>query len=211
MAQATPEIAAIVLAAGRSSRMGAHKLLLPLGGRPLLTYAVEAACASSTAPVVIVLGHNAEAARAALLSQPASCYQVVINADYAQGMAGSLRVGLNALPATASGVVVALADQPLVTSAIFAALLTEAARQPESIVAASYAGQRGHPLYFPRALFDELRAVSGDEGGRSVIARYPDRLRLVAIADSDAALDVDRPEDYTRIQAIVSQRQPGNY
>ncbi|MEO7002852.1 MAG: nucleotidyltransferase family protein [Ktedonobacterales bacterium] len=197
------QIAAIVLAAGRSSRMGAHKLLLPLGGRPLLSYAVEAACASAVTAVIVVLGHNAEAARVAL---PAGRYQVVVNYDYAQGMAGSLRVGLGALPATVSGVLVALADQPLVTVAIFTALLTEAARQPEQIVAASYDGKRGHPLYFPRSLFDELRAVRGDEGGRSVIARHADQLRLVSIADADAALDVDRPEDYTRIQATVSHR-----
>ena len=201
--QMPQQIAAIVLAAGRSRRMGAHKLLLPLGGRPLLTYAVEAACASAATPVIVVLGHNAKAASAAL---PVGRYQIAVNADYMQGMAGSLRVGLDALPATVSGAVVALADQPLVTAVIFAMLLAEAARQPERIIAASYAGQRGHPLYFPRALFDELRDVSGDEGGRSVIARHPDLLLLLPIADADAALDVDHPEDYARIQAIVAQR-----
>ena len=230
-------IGAIVLAAGRSQRMqalGTPKQLLPLAGRPLITYAVGAICASAAAPVVIVLGAEAAPVQAALdawaamaptvaaptvaaptamneapagsavASASGGRYQCVVNSDFAQGMASSLRVGLAALRAQAPqtpGALIALADQPLVTPAIITALLATAQTQPGAIIAASYDGQRGHPIIFPSDLFDELAQVTGDEGGRSVIARHADRLHLVAIADSRAALDVDRPEDYATIRA----------
>jgi len=194
--------------------LGTPKQLLPLGGRPLLTYAVAAACASAAAPIVVVLGAQAERAQAALDEWVAGDdaahgrFRCVVNPDFAQGMAGSLRVGLAALHAAAPdtmGALIALADMPLVTSAIFDALLTMAQTDPSAIVAASYDGQRGHPIIFPRALFGDLAQVAGDEGGRSVIARHADRLRLVPIADAHAALDVDRPEDYAAISAWFAQ------
>lgn len=213
-----PPIGAIILAAGRSTRMqalGAPKLLLPLGGRPLLTYAVAAASASRAAPLIVVLGNAADRAQAALDDWVATSgaaaprWQTVINPDFAQGMAGSLRVGITTLMSVAPGVrgmLIMLADQPLVTSSQIDTLLAEVGATPEAIIAASYDGQRGHPIYFPAALFGELLAVTGDEGGRSVIARHPDLLRLIPIADPDAALDVDRPEDYARIIALFATK-----
>lgn len=189
----------MLLAAGRSSRMGegAHKLLLPLDGHPLVARAVEAACASRADAVVVVLGHRAEAVRAAL---PAGRYEAVVNADHATGMASSLVRGLAALRAAAgdrlAGIVVGLADQPLVPPALFDAVIGEGLAHPGAIVSASYAGQRGTPVWFPAALFAELAAITGDEGGRSVIARHPDQLHLVEWPDARAGLDVDRPEDF---------------
>ena len=190
--------AAVVLAAGRSTRMGVHKLLLPLGGRPLVSYAVAAACASRAQPVVVVLGHDAAAVRAAL---PPDRQRYVVNDAFASGMASSLRAGIAALPPSAAGAIVLLADQPLVTPALVATVLAEAAAHREQIVAATYAGVRSHPVYFPRALFAELAAVVGDEGGRSVLARHADRLRQLPLGPAEAALDVDRPGDYERVVA----------
>ncbi|HLJ82129.1 MAG TPA: nucleotidyltransferase family protein [Ktedonobacterales bacterium] len=189
--------AGIVLAAGRSSRMGAHKLLLPLGGRPLVGYAVRAALASRAHPVFVVLGHEAGQVRAAL---PAGAFQIIENPRYAEGMATSLRAGIAAVPVEATGAIVLLADQPLLRSEHVNRLLAEAKAAPEAIVAASYDGQRGNPVYFPRALFGELLVVEGDEGGRSVIARHPERLQLVAL-ELEAALDVDRPGEYEAMVA----------
>jgi molybdenum cofactor cytidylyltransferase len=191
-------IAAIVLAAGRSTRMGAHKLLLPLGGRPLVSYAVAAACASRAAPVVVVLGHDAEAVRVAL---PPHRQRYVINDAFASGMASSLRAGIAALPPSATGALVLLADQPLVTATLVDEVLAGAATHPEQIVAATYGGVRSHPVYFPRTLFAELAAVAGDEGGRSVLARHADLVRLLPLEPAAAALDVDRPGDYERVVA----------
>lgn len=204
-ASAAPCYGAIVLAAGSASRMGAHKLLLPLGGRPLATYAVTAACDSHAEPVVVVLGRAAEDVCAAL---PAGRYATVVNPDYAAGMAGSLRAGLRALRTATggklAGVLIALADQPLAGADLFDALLRAAAEAPEAIVAASYDGRRGNPVVFPAALFDELERVEGDEGGRGVIARHSDRLRLVEWPDPRAALDVDRPSDYERVASLLA-------
>lgn len=210
---------AIVLAAGSSSRMGEHKLLLPLGGRALVSYAVEAACASLAERIVVVLGRDAAKVRAAL---GPGRYVTVENADYATGMASSLRVGLRALReedeglasppvspiAPMAGVVITLADQPLAGADLLDALLRAAAESPAAIVAASYAGRRGNPVVFPAALFAELERVGGDEGGRGVIARHADRLRPVEWPDPRAALDVDRPEDYERVVSLLGEVSP---
>ena len=197
-------IAAIVLAAGRSSRMGRHKLLLPLGGRPLVTYAVQAACASSADPVCVVLGYQASEVEAAL---PSGRYTVRVNPDFASGMASSLRAGIETvmmLPTENGhhlGAIILLADQPLVSSGLINRLLMCAGTAPEAIIAAVYAGQRGTPVYFPHALFPELRNITGDEGGRSVIAHHPDLLKLETIEEYALGLDVDREEEYEQLLA----------
>jgi molybdenum cofactor cytidylyltransferase len=190
--------AAIVLAAGQSSRMGAHKLLLPLGDRPLIAHAIIAACASSANPVIVVLGHDAERVAATL---PPGRQQVIVNPDYQEGMSTSLRAGLAAIPPQTTGALILLGDQPLVRVDLVEQMLAEARESPASILAASYGGRRGNPVYFPRVYFDELRKITGDEGGRSVIQRHLDSVRLVPIANADAALDADAPDDYQRILA----------
>lgn len=200
-------IGAVVLAGGRSSRMGAHKLLLPLGGRPVATYALDAARSSGADPVVVVVGHQAEDVRAAL---PAGDYQVVVNAAYAAGMSTSLRAGIAALPPDAAGAVILLADQPLVTGEIVARVIAEARASGRGIVTASFDGRRGTPVYFARALFPELMTVVGDEGGRSVIARHPADVAVVEFADTAAALDVDDPEQYARLQAVWERYAKGS-
>src|SRR5262249_85172 len=191
-------IAAIVLAAGQSSRMGAQKLLLPLGWRPLLAYAVAAASASAADPVLVVLGPEAERVAEAL---PAGRHLTTTNPDYASGMATSLRVGLAALPEAAAGALILLGDQPLITESIVTALLDEARRAPEAIVVATYAGTRGHPVYFPRHLLPELRAISGDEGGRPLLVAHPDLVRTLDFGNLPANRDVDRPEEYEELLA----------
>jgi molybdenum cofactor cytidylyltransferase len=190
-------IAAVVLAAGRSSRMGTHKLLLPLGDRPVIAHVVAAACASGADPVLVVLGHGAERVRAAL---PPSRVQIVENPAYAGGMASSLRVGIAAVPAECAGALVLLGDQPLITAALLDRLIAAARQAPDTIVSAAYGGRRGSPVYFPRMDFVALEAVAGDEGGRSVLAQHPDRVRLVECADVGSALDVDDPVGYERIR-----------
>lgn len=200
-------IGAVVLAGGRSSRMGAHKLLLPLGGRPVAVYALDAAREGGADPVVVVLGHQAADVRAAL---PAAGYQVVVNAAYAAGMSTSLRAGIAALPPDVAGVVILLADQPLITGAIVARVIAEAHASGRGIVTASFGGRRGTPVYFARALFAELLAVTGDEGGRAVIARHPAEVAVVEFADAAAALDVDDPEQYARLQALWSRYAKGS-
>ena len=192
------DIALVLLAAGKSSRMGQHKLLLPLGGRPLASYAVEAALASHARPVIVVLGHNSEAVREVM---PPGGLSVVLNPAYAEGMSTSLRAGIDAVPNGARGAIIALADQPLVSPALLNALLRAASAEPEAIVTTSYGSRRGTPVCFPRAYFAELAAVSGDEGGRSIIAAHEEHVRTVAAAFVKQGIDVDRPGEYEQLLA----------
>jgi molybdenum cofactor cytidylyltransferase len=200
-----PAVAAIVLAAGRSSRMGQHKLLLPLGGRPLVSYAVKAASASSADPVIVVLGFQAAEIEAAL---PAGRFRVCVNPHFATGMSSSLALGITTLSAvppssgrSISGALILLADQPLISTSLVNRLLERASATPDAIIAAAYAGVRSTPVYFPSRLFDELLHITGDEGGRSVIARHPDLVSIQDIAESERGIDVDRREEFEELQS----------
>jgi molybdenum cofactor cytidylyltransferase len=197
-------IAAIVLAAGTASRMGAHKLLLPLGGLPVIARVVAAAEATSAAPVAVVLGHEAGQVRAALAR---GRWKAIANEEYASGMASSLRAGMEWLEQQPSadtllGALIVLGDQPLVTASMIERLLERARERPQRICAASYAGERRHPIYFPRTLFGELQVLSGDEGGRSVVAHHGDLLDQVPLEPAEAAMDVDTPGDYARVVTL---------
>ncbi len=193
----SPVLAAIVLAAGKSSRMGANKMLLPLNGHPLVWRAVQTACASSADVVLVVLGNDAERVAAAL---PPGRYQRVDNPRFADGLSTSLQTGLDALPGNVDGALILLADMPFTASATVEALLAAAREAPERIAAMNQGGRPTPPVYWPRALFAELQSIQGDEGGRSLLMRSPAAVQLVAMAQPDEALDVDAPEDYQRIK-----------
>ena len=201
MAQERRSVAAIILAAGRSSRMGSHKLLLPFRGRPIVNWVLAAACASQADPVIVIIGHEAEKIDAALRAE--RWFLAIHNPWYVEGMSTSLRIGLAATPKDVDGAIILLGDQPLVTPEIINTMIAESTNTPDAIIAASYQGQRGNPVLFPRQYFGELEAITGDEGGRSVLARYPNRVRLLEINDALAGFDVDTPEEY---QMLLSEQ-----
>jgi molybdenum cofactor cytidylyltransferase len=185
-------IAGILLAAGASRRFGSQKLLAKVGGIPLVRRTAAELRATSLDEIVVVLGSNAPAVGAALAGLDV---RTVTNPDYAAGMSTSLRAGLTALSPMVDAVLVALADQPGVGAEIVGRLLERYQAGRQSIVAPIYRGDvRGNPVLFDRALFGELRAVTGDEGGRSVIARDPERVALVEL-EMDMPSDVDLPGD----------------
>ena len=157
-------MAAIILAAGRSSRMGSHKLLLPFRGRPIVNWVLAAACASQADPVIVIIGHEAEKIDAALRAE--RWFLAIHNPWYVEGMSTSLRIGLAATPKDVDGAIILLGDQPLVTPEIINTMIEESTNTPDAIIAASYQGQRGNPVLFPRQYFGELEAITGDEGGR---------------------------------------------
>jgi len=200
MAQEQRSVAAIILAAGRSSRMGSHKLLLPYKGRPIVNWVLAAACASQADPVIVVLGHEAQQVDAAL--QAERWFLAIHNPWYVDGLSTSLRIGLAATPKDVDGAIILLGDQPLITPENINAMIAESARYPDAIVAASYQGRRGNPVLFPRQCFAELETITGDEGGRSALARHAERVRLVESANALAGFDVDTPEEY---QALLSE------
>jgi molybdenum cofactor cytidylyltransferase len=113
------------------------------------------------------------------------------------------RLGLAAAPNDVDAAVILLGDQPFITPEIINAMIAESANEPETIIAASYQGRRGNPVLFPRQYFAELETITGDEGGRSVLAGHPDRVRLVEIDDALAGFDVDTPEEY---QALLAEQ-----
>lgn len=189
---AAPNVAALVLAAGQSARMGGtNKLLQEVDGVPLLLRAVNAALASAASSVTVVLGHEAERAEALLAGRRV---HVVRNPDFAQGMSTSLAAGIAALPAEAEAAVVLLADMPRVNAAHVDRLIAAFDVQRPAIVVPMHGGRRGNPILWPREFFAEMRAVSGDKGARALLERHAARIATVEL---DAAIhaDVDSPDD----------------
>lgn len=195
-------IAALVLAAGSSRRMGRPKLLLELGGVPLIRRAVEQAQAAGVEDLVVVVGpHRGEIARALAGTRA----RLVDNPEHATGMASSLRVGLGALPPETEAVVVLLGDQPFLGAEVIDRLIAEYRASGRPIVVPIYAGRRGNPVLFDRLLFDELRRQQGDQGGRAVVAADPSRVAEVHFPDSLPQRDLDTWEDYLAARALIGE------
>lgn len=212
-------VAAIILAAGSSSRMGGgrHKLLLPLADRPVLAHVLDAALASVARPIILVLGHQTETVRASIagyLTHPDLI--VVENPDYLEGMSTSMRTGIQTLlaqqlsgteemPASA-GALILLGDQPLVTTEIINTLITTQRGTEKRIVAPLYEGKRGNPTLFAASLFPELLEVSGDEGGRSVLTTHKDELATVEVGSAMTNYDVDTWEAYQQVTELWQRK-----
>ncbi|MCX7173199.1 MAG: methylmalonyl Co-A mutase-associated GTPase MeaB [Proteobacteria bacterium] len=189
---AGPRIAALVLAAGRSSRMGgSNKMLARVDGIPLALRARNAALASRAVSVTVVTGFEAEAVETLVAGPHVS---IVRNPDFAQGMAGSLRRGIASLPTDIDGVVVLLADMPRIDASHIDALI-DTYVSGSSIVVPMHSGQRGNPILWPRRYFEEMQGVEGDKGARELLRRYADEIITVEISDDAIFTDVDAPED----------------
>lgn len=193
-------VTGIILAAGRGSRMGTTKQLLPLGGRPLLQHVVDAATAE-LADVVLVLGHDAEGVLAAL-SLPVAV-RVVVNPDHAEGQATSLRAGLDHVPEAAEAVLVLLGDQPEVRADAIRALADAQAESAAPILRAAYRGRASHPVVLARAVWPGAEALRGDAGARSLIAAHAGEVELVEVG-GDPPEDIDTPDDLARLIARVT-------
>jgi len=194
-------IAAVLLAAGQSRRMGGpNKLLATLEGRPLVRIAAEAALASRARPVVVVTGHQAEEVRAALAGLD---LLFVHNPGYAEGLSGSLRAGLGALGPEVEGALVMLSDMPEVTSAAIDRLID--AYDPAGgalIVVPTAEGRRGNPVLWSRRFFEPLMRVEGDVGGRHLIGTHAEVVAEVEIGRA-VALDLDTPEALAAAGAVA--------
>jgi molybdenum cofactor cytidylyltransferase len=193
-------IAALVLAAGRSSRMGgSNKLLADIGGRPLVRIAVEEALGSQARPVIVVTGHQRERVEAALSGLPVD---FVHNARFADGLGTSLRAGIAALPAQADGVVVCLGDMPQVDAAMIDRLIEALDPAKGALIAVpTIDGQRGNPVVWSRRFFPDLMAVEGDIGARALIGRYAEAVAEVPFSGKAALTDVDTPDVLEAVKA----------
>ena len=186
-----------MLAAGGSRRLGLPKQLVRYRARPLLLHAVAAARgALPNAPLVVVVG--AEALRLRLTLRRARCTaHIVANSLWAQGLATSLRAGLEAAPRTSRAALVLLVDQPRVSTVPLERLLAAWRRHPGVPAAASYDGRSGVPAILPRRLWTELRSLHGNQGARALLRG---RGELTLVDMPEAALDIDTPADLAKLR-----------
>jgi molybdenum cofactor cytidylyltransferase len=195
-------IAGLVLAAGRSTRMGGpNKLLEEINGRPLVRIATEQVLASRAKPVIVVTGHQKERVERALAGLPVT---LVHNPDYAEGLSTSLKTGIAAVPAQVDGAIVCLGDMPQVSAALIDRLI--AAFEPERgalVVIPTIAGKRGNPVLWARRFFGDLAALEGDVGARHLIGGYAEAVAEVAVEDAAALTDVDTPEALIAVRAAM--------
>jgi len=185
-------IAALILAAGQSRRMGAeNKLLLEIDGKPMVRHVAERVLASAAQPVTIVLGHQPEAVKAALAGLDVG---FVENPDYADGLSSSLKAGLAAVPESADGAIVCLGDMPGVSTDLVDRLI--AGFNPvegRAILAPTRGGRRGNPVLWARRFFDELMTLSGDTGAKHLIGTYGEFLTEIEAPDDGVLIDLDTP------------------
>jgi len=192
-------IAVIVLAAGRSTRMGgANKLLCEIAGIPMVRHVAVSALGSAAHPVLVVTGHQEQEVRAALAGLAVT---FIANPDYASGLMSSLKAGIAALPPNIRGALVALGDMPMLRSADFDRLIEAfMAAEEKAIVVPVYAGRRGNPVLWPAAYFAKIRELQGDTGARQLFASHAEAIREVPL-DAPAVLeDIDTPEALARLR-----------
>jgi len=192
--RSAPTIAAIVLAAGRSRRMAPHNKLLVTdpAGKPMIARVVDNVLSSNARPILVVTGHQAEQIEHALGGRPV---RYVHAADYALGLAESLKAGIAAVPPECAGAIVCLGDMPLVTGRMIDRLLSM--YDPEegrSIVLPTFRGKQGNPMIWDRRFFDEILAITGDSGARFLVGKHAETVAEVEMADDAVLRDFDTTE-----------------
>ncbi len=205
----TPIISAILLAAGLSQRLGRNKLLLSPGGVPIVRRAAMALLDSRAAEVIVVTGHEAEKVRAALEGLDV---RFVHNPDYETGQGMSLLTGLAEAAREAEGYLFALGDQPFMTTRLIDRLIGAFGSSQAHVAAPFYKGRRGNPILISRELREDLLALGGDEGARSIVSRVqaesPDRFAAVEAASEALFWDIDTEEDYEKVLSGLRDAPP---
>jgi molybdenum cofactor cytidylyltransferase len=195
-------VGALILAAGRSTRMGGpNKLLAEIGGKPLVRIAAEQALASRARPVLVVTGHQQDKVVAALRGLPVAFTH---NPDFADGLSTSLKAGLSALPADVDGALVCLADMPQVDAALLDRLI--GAFDPQQgalVVVPTIEGKRGNPVLWSRRFFPDLMALRGDVGARHLIGGFSEAVLEVPVSGKGAMTDVDTPAALAALKAAA--------
>jgi molybdenum cofactor cytidylyltransferase len=197
----TPRVGCIVLAAGAARRFGGDKLIAPLRGKPVLQYAVDAACGARALSCTLVVGDGAARLLAAV--DPRRC-AVIVNGDWRTGIASSIRCGLRAHHDD-DACIIMTGDTPLITSADLDRLIA-AWGATSSIVALRAGDVWGAPVLFPRGDFAKLRSLEGDAGAKRYAAQQRQRLAFVDASDPNAFADVDTRDDLRRLSGPGTRR-----
>ena len=193
-------VSGIILAAGRSSRLGRPKQLLELGGKPVLAHVLDHARAASLDEVILVLGHEAEHIRAAVAAH-LDGVRVLVNPDHAAGQSTSMRAGIAALASSADAAVFLLGDQPEVGTDVIRTLVDTFRVSNAPIVMPTYGGRPSNPILIIRPLFPELEAVTGDRGARDVVLAHWDEVLFAPFPDRAPPDDIDTEDDYAALLA----------
>jgi CTP:molybdopterin cytidylyltransferase MocA len=190
-------IAAVVLSAGESSRMGQPKALLPIDGQTFIEKIVTALGAAGLDKIVVVLGYNAETMRQKIAHLPVT---VLVNSEYQKGQLSSLQVALRHLLADEDcrGMLVHLVDHPYINADLVKLLIEHFEASGKLIVVPRFQGKRGHPVIFARALFDELLKAPIDQGAKAVVSAHREETLEVDTPNEGITLDIDTPELYRR-------------
>lgn len=205
-----PAVAAVVLAAGQSRRMGGdNKLLADIGGAPMIARVVDALLDAPVSDIVVVTGHERARVAQALAGRPV---RLLHNPDHARGMSTSLCAGIRALAPDVDAALVCLGDMPGVRAghieALVAAFAPDAGR---AICIPVHAGRRGHPVLFGAAFFDEVCAITGDVGARAVLDAHASAAHAVPVDDRGILVDVDTADALAAVRAApiaISEREP---
>jgi molybdenum cofactor cytidylyltransferase len=197
-------VAAVLLAAGSSTRMGGeNKLLLALDGEPVVARAARAAIEARLEPVIVVVGHEADRVRGALRALPC---QMVVNPDHALGKGSSLQAGISeaSFGSSARAAVVMLADMPFVTSAMLRSMVERYRASGAPMVVSRYGDVNAPPMLYDRALFAELLALPGEACGKEMVRRHRAEAAVMDWPES-ALADIDVPGDYQRAREAVEK------
>jgi molybdenum cofactor cytidylyltransferase len=197
-------VAAVVLAAGRSTRMGGpNKLVEKIGGKPLVRIAVEQALSSRAKPVIVVTGHQRDKVEAAVSGLPV---QLTHNPDFAQGLGTSVRAGIAAVPPGADGALICLGDMPQVDAGLIDRLIAAFAPEQGALaVVPTIDGKRGNPVLWSRRFFPDLSALEGDIGARNLIGRYGEAVTEVPVSGQGALTDIDTQEALARVRTDIER------
>lgn len=194
-------IAAIVLAAGLSSRMGRNKLLEKIGDRPLVRRVAGNALASCARPVIVVVGHEAGRVMAALSGLDV---QTIANPKFRDGLAASIRAGVAAVPESCAGALILPGDMPRISKDLIDRVIAGfAPAEGRAICVAIHCGLRGHPVLFGRQFFRELLALAGDIGARQIIAENETMVCEIEADDDGPLADIDTPGALAKFRASI--------
>jgi molybdenum cofactor cytidylyltransferase len=187
-----PRIAAVVLAAGLSSRMGHNKLLSEIGGETLLVHVLRGVLASSARPVIVVTGHERERVEGALAELPVT---LVHNPRFAGGLSTSIVAGISNVPDDCDGAIILLGDMPAIeTGLIDRQIAAFAPDEGRAICVATHHGRRGNPVLWSRQFFPEILALTGDIGAKALIAAHDEFVCEIDVDDDGPLLDIDTPD-----------------
>ncbi len=191
----TSLVSAILLAAGKSERMGENKLLLPFGGRTVIQRTLDSLLASRVGEVIVVLGNKAQEINASIGNRRALS---VLNPNFAKGMSTSLVIGLGMVNQQARFIIVALGDQPLITTKVYNQLIETALNSEKGIILPVCKGERGNPIIISTKYRAELLAQTGDIGGRELLKSHPEDVLEVPVECEGVVININTKEEYEK-------------